>query len=155
MTAHGIDFMERQVRTKKPFYLQMSHYPDQEEKGGRKSAEANAHGDEMILVDKTVGQIPDADPSKNAGTLPGEMKGGKGKKMKEDARQYGSCFRAWTALWNAGGGMEICRWSRWSSEPCERTPPDHRHHSGAPRRARRECSACFRHTLRGASVLRT
>ncbi len=40
----------------------------------------------MILVDKTVGQILDADPSKNTCILPGGMKGGKGKKMKEDAR---------------------------------------------------------------------
>lgn len=60
MTAHGIDFMERQVKAKKPFYLQMSHYPDQEEKGGRKNAEAKAPVDEMSLVDKTVGQILDS-----------------------------------------------------------------------------------------------
>ena len=60
MTAHGIDFMERQVKAKKPFYLQMSHYPDQEEKGGRRNAEAGAHADEMSLVDQTVGQILDA-----------------------------------------------------------------------------------------------
>ena len=33
--------------------------------------------------------------------------------------------------------MEI---SRWSSELGERTPPDHRHHSHAPRRVRRESS---------------
>jgi arylsulfatase A-like enzyme len=60
MTAHGIDFMERQVKAKKPFYLQMSHYPYQEEKGGRKNAEGGARGEDMGLVDKTVGQILDA-----------------------------------------------------------------------------------------------
>ena len=47
--------------------------------------------------------------------------------------------------------MEI---SRWSSELGERTPPDHRHHSPAPRRVRRESSGHFRHLLRGAFVLR-
>ena len=43
--------------------------------------------------------------------------------------------------------MEI---SRWSSELGERIPPDHRHHSHAPRRVRRESSGSFRHPIRGA-----
>ena len=47
--------------------------------------------------------------------------------------------------------MEI---SRWSSEPGERTPPDHRNHRHAPRKVRRESSGRFRHPIRGAFVLR-
>jgi len=47
--------------------------------------------------------------------------------------------------------MEI---SRWSSEPGERTPPDQRHPSHAPRRVRRESFGSFRHPIRGAFVLR-
>ena len=47
--------------------------------------------------------------------------------------------------------MEI---SRWSSELGERTPPDHRHHSPAPRRVRWEFSGNFRHPVRGAYVWR-
>ena len=34
MTTHGIDFVERQVKAGRPFYLQMSHYPSQGERGG-------------------------------------------------------------------------------------------------------------------------
>ncbi len=55
--------------------------------------------------------------------------------------------RVCPALPDAGGVTEI---SRWSSELGERTPPDHRHHSHAPRRVRRESSGSFRHPLRGA-----
>lgn len=33
MTAKGVNFMERQVKAGKPFYLQLSHYPNQPEKG--------------------------------------------------------------------------------------------------------------------------
>ena len=59
--------------------------------------------------------------------------------------------RGCPALPDAGGVTEI---SRWSSEPGERTPPDQRHHSHAPRRGRWESSGGFRHPLRGAFVLR-
>lgn len=61
MTAKGIEFMERQARTGRPFYLQMSHYPNQEEKGGagkRRPPEANP--EEMGIADQTVGRIMDA-----------------------------------------------------------------------------------------------
>lgn len=60
MTEHGIDFMERQVKARKPFYLQMSHYPDQEEKGGRKERRSDENSAEISLVDQTFGQILDA-----------------------------------------------------------------------------------------------
>lgn len=63
MTAHGIDFIERQTKAGKPFYLQMSHYPNQEEKGGggggkKRPPENNAQ--DMSMADKTIGQILDA-----------------------------------------------------------------------------------------------
>jgi arylsulfatase A-like enzyme len=63
MTARGIDFMERQVRAGRPFYLQMSHYPNQEEKGGGgggRNRQPASDGDEITTVDKTIGQILDA-----------------------------------------------------------------------------------------------
>ena len=60
MTAHGIDFMERQVKAGRPFYLQMSHYPSQEEKGGGRNREANNQNEEVSTVDRTLGQVLDA-----------------------------------------------------------------------------------------------
>lgn len=59
MTAKGIDFMERQVKAGKPFYLQLSHYPNQPERGGgqRPSIPAN---DETAFADESLGQILDA-----------------------------------------------------------------------------------------------
>ena len=61
MTAKGIDFMERQVKARKPFYLQMSHYPSQNEKGGgRKPRSPEQNQSEMDIVDQTVGQVLDA-----------------------------------------------------------------------------------------------
>ena len=62
MTAHGIDFMERQVKARRPFYLQMSHYPSQGEKdrrGGRNRG-ADNQNEEISTVDRTLGQILDA-----------------------------------------------------------------------------------------------
>lgn len=64
ITAKGIDFMTRQAKAGRPFYLQMSHYPNQEEKGARgggKQRPPEANADEMIgFTDKTLGQILDA-----------------------------------------------------------------------------------------------
>ncbi len=63
MTAKGIDFMERQVKAGRPFYLQMSHYPNQEEKGGGggdRNRRAEAAREEISTADKTIGQILDA-----------------------------------------------------------------------------------------------
>ena len=63
MTAHGIDFMERQVKAGHPFYLQMSHYPSQGEKGGGgggRNRGADNQSEEISAVDKTLGQILDA-----------------------------------------------------------------------------------------------
>lgn len=55
--AKGVCFMERQVKKGQPFYLQLSHYPNQSEKGG------HAHetpGTETKIVDQTLGQLLDA-----------------------------------------------------------------------------------------------
>lgn len=61
MTAHGIDFMERQAKAGRPFYLQLSHYPSQEEKGGRgRNRQSELRDEEIGTVDKTLGQILDA-----------------------------------------------------------------------------------------------
>jgi arylsulfatase A len=58
MTAKGIEFMERQVKSGKPFYLQLSHYPNQPEKGGQHPPiPAN---DETAFADQSLGQILDA-----------------------------------------------------------------------------------------------
>lgn len=60
ITAKGIDFMTRQAKVGKPFYLQMSHYPNQLEKGGGKKPGAEEFSAEMHIVDQTLGQILDA-----------------------------------------------------------------------------------------------
>lgn len=62
MTADGINFMERQSRTGRPFYLQLSHYPSQEEKGGGggRNRRTDVHAEEAEVMDRTIGQILDA-----------------------------------------------------------------------------------------------
>lgn len=58
ITLKGIKFMERQVKADKPFYLQLSHYPNQPEKGGQHPPiPAN---DETAFADQSLGQILDA-----------------------------------------------------------------------------------------------
>jgi len=59
MTAKGIDFMDRQGKAGKPFYLQLSHYPNQPEKGGPPRRPAPTD-DETLIVDQTLGQVLDA-----------------------------------------------------------------------------------------------
>jgi arylsulfatase A len=59
MTAKGIEFMERQVKAGKPFYLQLSHYPNQPERGGGARPPKTAD-DETAIVDQTLGQLLDA-----------------------------------------------------------------------------------------------
>jgi arylsulfatase A-like enzyme len=59
MTTKGIDFMERQVKAGKPFYLQLSHYPNQPEKGGWERPPKSSD-DETAIVDQTLGQLLDA-----------------------------------------------------------------------------------------------
>ena len=62
MTDHGIDFMERQVKAHRPFYVQMSHYPSQEGKGGgggRKRGPGN-QDEEISTTDQSLGRILDA-----------------------------------------------------------------------------------------------
>jgi len=57
MTERGIAFMTRTAKAGQPFYLQLSHYPDQERKeagAGRKRATDTAESD---LIDETVGQV--------------------------------------------------------------------------------------------------
>lgn len=63
MTERGIQFMERQKKLGRPFYLQMSHYPSQEEKGGGgrgRGRPSDLNSEELDTVDRTVGQILDA-----------------------------------------------------------------------------------------------
>ncbi len=60
MTAKGIAFMEKNVKAKKPFYLQMSHYPSQDEKGGGQRGGGGKHAEEVAVTDQTFGQILDA-----------------------------------------------------------------------------------------------
>ncbi len=59
MTAKGVNFMERQVKAGKPFYLQLSHYPNQAEKGGGERPPKSSD-DETVIVDQTLGQLLDA-----------------------------------------------------------------------------------------------
>ncbi len=60
MTARGIEFMERQVKAGRPFYLQLSHYPSQEEKGGVRIRGVDNRNEEISILDQTLGQILDA-----------------------------------------------------------------------------------------------
>lgn len=60
MTAHGIDFMTRQVKAGRPFYLQLSHYPDQPEKGSERNRPAADIAEEARALDQTLGQLLDA-----------------------------------------------------------------------------------------------
>ncbi len=59
MTAKGVEFMERQGQAGQPFYLQLSHYPNQPEKGGVERPPKSAD-DETAIVDQTLGQLLDA-----------------------------------------------------------------------------------------------
>jgi len=59
MTAKGIDFMERQAKAGKPFYLQLSHYPNQPERSGGQRPPIPAN-DETTFADQSLGQIFDA-----------------------------------------------------------------------------------------------
>lgn len=64
MTAHGVDFMERQAKAGRPFYLQLSHYPSQEEKrggqGGGRGANPELQRKELSVADQSVGALLDA-----------------------------------------------------------------------------------------------
>jgi len=59
MTAKGVDFMERQAKTGKPFYLQLSHYPNQPEKGSSERPPKTSD-DETTFADQSLGQLLDA-----------------------------------------------------------------------------------------------
>ncbi len=56
MTEHGIAFMARAQKAGRPFFLQLSHYPNQERKegGGRERDQGRAESDE---IDQTVRQL--------------------------------------------------------------------------------------------------
>ncbi len=60
MTSKGIAFMERQVKAGKPFYLQLSHYPNQPERGGGSERPPKSADDETAFADQSLGQILDA-----------------------------------------------------------------------------------------------
>ncbi|NBV24281.1 MAG: sulfatase [Proteobacteria bacterium] len=63
ITAQGIAFLERQAKAGRPFYLQMSHYPNQEEKGrsgGGKQRPPEGNAEAMGITYQTLGQILDA-----------------------------------------------------------------------------------------------
>jgi arylsulfatase A-like enzyme len=60
MTERGIAFMTAAVKSGRPFYLQLSHYPNQERKqggGGRTRDEERADADE---IDRSVTRVLDA-----------------------------------------------------------------------------------------------
>ena len=58
MTSQGIDFMERQIKKDNPFFLQMSHYPDPDEKNAR-NRQSNPDNSFVSITDKTLGTILD------------------------------------------------------------------------------------------------
>lgn len=61
MTARGIAFLERQAASGRPFYLQMSHYPDRAESGGRGGGgRRRDRASDDDVVDRTLGQVLDA-----------------------------------------------------------------------------------------------
>lgn len=62
ITDAGVAFLERQARAGKPFYLHVSHYPSQEEKGannGRGRGD-QLHDQEVAAADQSLGRILDA-----------------------------------------------------------------------------------------------
>jgi arylsulfatase A-like enzyme len=52
MTARGIAFIERAAKAGRPFYLQLSHYPNQGEKARRRDG-----GEDTAVVDATVAEL--------------------------------------------------------------------------------------------------
>jgi arylsulfatase A-like enzyme len=61
MTERGIAFMTKASRAGRPFYLQLSHYPNQERKeGGDGRAERGTAKAEADEIDQTVGMLLDA-----------------------------------------------------------------------------------------------
>jgi len=60
MTARGIDFIQRQSKAGKPFYLQLSHYPNQPGKAGGQNRAAPETDEDTLVVDRTLGQLLDA-----------------------------------------------------------------------------------------------
>jgi len=62
ITDAGVAFLERQARAGRPFYLHLSHYPSQEEKGaanGRGRGDL-LHDQEVAAADQSLGRILDA-----------------------------------------------------------------------------------------------
>ncbi len=58
MAAHGINFIERQSKAGRPFYLQLSHYPSQAEKRGGNRDDALLQK-ELSSTDLSVGAMLD------------------------------------------------------------------------------------------------
>lgn len=57
MTARGIAFMTRAQAAGKPFYLQLSHYPNQERKEGGGGRDRDTVAKEADEIDRTVGEL--------------------------------------------------------------------------------------------------
>jgi len=57
MTARGIAFMTRAQAAGKPFYLQLSHYPNQERKDGGGGRDRDTVAKEADEIDRTVGEL--------------------------------------------------------------------------------------------------
>mgnify|MGYP003329951564 CR=1 FL=1 len=64
MTERGIAFAAKSQRAGRPFYLQLSHYPNQPEKSGVHPPKT--FDDETAIVDQTLGQLLDAVGVKSA-----------------------------------------------------------------------------------------
>ncbi|MDB6058865.1 MAG: hypothetical protein JWO95_2709 [Verrucomicrobiales bacterium] len=60
MTAKGIDFVERQMKAGKPFYLQLSHYPNQPGKAPGQNRAGKSTDQDVLITDRTLGQLLDA-----------------------------------------------------------------------------------------------
>ncbi len=60
MTRRGIAFMAAAKESEKPFYLQLSHYPNQERRGAAGGRDPAIIRAEVADIDRTVGQVLDA-----------------------------------------------------------------------------------------------
>ena len=57
MTERGIAFMTQAVEAGRPFYLQLSHYPDPLGRAGRNRPGSESARPEAALIDRTVSQV--------------------------------------------------------------------------------------------------
>jgi arylsulfatase A-like enzyme len=61
ITEAGVAFLERQARSRQPFYLHLSHYPSQEEKGAAngRGGRSGQHEQEVAAADQSLARILD------------------------------------------------------------------------------------------------